>query len=108
MTTFKSTVQKAYELIQQKNVKAIQENLRDIYTFNRVGDFSAEVINDLGELFLGFVKENSNDFTKDIAEKSYGKFHLSEKQAWCCAYQIVNNQEVYLITLADYTNKEKI
>lgn len=104
-TNFKSDVQKAYESINSKDVKAIQFNLRNIYSFDRVGNFSCDTVNDLGELFLDLVKDNSNDFTKDIAEKSKDKFHLTEKQAWCCAYQIVNNQEVYLIALADFTNK---
>jgi hypothetical protein len=61
------------------------------------------------------IVENSNDFTKDIAQKWITEYEnctcdfenndgspaeyetrLSEKQRWCLAYQIKNNINVYI------------
>ena len=36
------------------------------------------------------VKNNSNGFQKDIAIKGLNGRHLSEKQAWCVAYEFKN------------------
>ena len=99
---FKSTNQQAKELV-EKDVKTIMENIF-------WGTGASEVILDL-------IAENSNDFTKDIATRTvkkinenmfvpgqghiHGKIKMSEKQAWCCAYQVVNNNEVYRIAAAE-------
>ena len=101
MTQFKSTKQQATEIIEKGNVKEIMEQIF----------FTTEV----GEMFLILIKENSNDFTADIAKKTNakilnastdynaGRIQMSQKQAWCCAYQIHNNKEVYVIAAKDFS-----
>ena len=34
-----------------------------------------------------------------------GELTLSAKQAWCIAYQVVNNIEVYKVAMNDYINE---
>lgn len=102
MKTFKSTNQGTLELIQSGDVKAIKEAVQ--YLLNS----DNEISNLTSETLLTLVKENSNDFTKDIATKSLdNKYNLTEKQAWCIAYQIKNNQEVYVIAMTDFIEEDE-
>ena len=100
---FKSDLEKAKELLNNKNVKEIKEAVSNVYT--NEGDYTGlKDIEAVGEFLIELVKNNSNDFTADIATKALDKeFNLSEKQTWCVAYQIVNNLEVYLLAIAEYS-----
>ncbi|MFW9927907.1 MAG: hypothetical protein ACFFD1_00785 [Candidatus Thorarchaeota archaeon] len=89
-----------YEMIKRGNVKEIAENFYHIYEgYNIKGSHSGKlIVNDIANALLEMIAINSNDFTKDIASRSLeNEYELSGKQAWCCAYQIKNNQEVYLM-----------
>jgi len=97
METFKNNFDQVAEILERKNVKEIKELFHteayDCSTYST----NADIVADL-------VIENSNDFTKDIATKikeSEGKKYLSAKQAWCVAYQVVNNIEVYKAALIE-------
>lgn len=64
--------------------KSVKEIFCEIYYFNANGfDINAETI-------LDTVKNNSKGFQSDIAKKAleYGK--ITEKQAWCVAYEFKN------------------
>jgi hypothetical protein len=86
---------KDYEILN----KRVDESVKDIFdTLNcfkntQKGDVE---MNPVAEMLLILVKENSNDFTKDIAEKCLSNFfNPSTKQNWAICYQIVNNREIY-------------
>lgn len=109
MTTiiFKSENQKTIDLLETANVKAIKEQLTYIYAKSdyKVSTHSGSLtdIVSLGDTLLELVSRCSNDFTKDIATKSKeNEYNLSEKQAWCVAYQIVNNIEVYKLEMQKF------
>lgn len=103
MKAFKNNFEQTLELIKSKNTKEIYYSLRGVAQTDSYGDkleFSEGSEN--GQILLDLIVENSNDFTRDIAKKSIEmKFNLSEKQAWCLAYQICNNQEVYVSAIND-------
>lgn len=103
MKTYKEL---AIETIKTENVKLIKEKVQSLYCYSeRIG----ESVNNIGIEILRMVVENSNDFTKDIAEKKLSAIdsanptgydfdiELSEKQAWAVAYQIKNNTNIYTI-----------
>jgi hypothetical protein len=106
MKTYKET---AIEIIKTENVKLIKENVQTLMSFSY--ENGREFINNIGLEILRMVIENSNDFTKDIAEKMLKvvdntntenetrdfDIELTEKQAWCIAYQIKNNINVYTL-----------
>ena len=63
------------------------------------------IISTMKDLLSGY-----NDFTADIAKRGIvimknGELTLSAKQAWCIAYQVVNNIEVYKVAMNDYINE---
>ncbi len=51
------------------------------------------------------ISENSNDFTKDIADRFLDtyEYKLSYKQAWAMAYQIKNNIAIYKTAVTEYS-----
>ena len=106
-TTFKSENQRSIELLERNDVKEIKEQLTFIYAksdykLNTHSGSLTDIVS-LGDTLLQLVVKNSNDFTKDIAEKSLDKeWNLSEKQAWCVAFQIKNNIEVYKIAMVEF------
>jgi len=59
---------------------------------------------EIGEALIDLVFENANDFTKDIANKFRNGAELSQKQAWCLAFQIFNNLEVYILAQNEIEN----
>jgi hypothetical protein len=94
MKEFKSNYEQVSEILERKNVKEIK------------GMFHSEKYNtfeysDNADIIAELVIENSNDFTKDIASKmkeaadSDSNAYFSAKQAWCIAYQVINNINVY-------------
>jgi len=88
-TTFKSENQRTIELLERNDVKEIKN---EIY-FDTC----------LADTLLQLVEKNANDFTKDIAAKRLNDDRdLSEKQAWCVAFQIKNNIEVYKLAMAEF------
>jgi hypothetical protein len=89
----KSGYQQITEILNRKSVKEIKSIIYQLSYSNM--DMIAESLIDM-------IAENSNDFTKDIAIKVKNGLTMSEKQAWCIAYQIVNNIEVYILA-----NKEE-
>jgi len=105
MKTYKET---AIEILNTKNVKTIKDSVQLLMSFSY--ESGHEYLNNTGLEILRMVSENSNDFTKDIATKILKvvedantdneirdfEIELSEKQAWCIAYQIKNNINVYL------------
>ncbi len=107
---YKTDNQITTELLNENKVKEIKFRLMFIYEKTRYsidkGNYYGTLVDiDLvGETLLELVKENSNDFTKDIAEKALkNNWNLSEKQAWCVAYQIHNNIEVYRAAMKEYS-----
>ena len=103
MKTYK---EQAIELISENNPKLIFDKLNSICF--------AGSPNNIGSEIAKMIVENSNDFTKDIAEKWVAQYEscpcemenedgspaeyvtmLSDKQIWCLAYQIKNNINVY-------------
>lgn len=100
----KSTNQITLEIISSKNAKTIASQF---YSF----DCNCSDQTPSSDTILELVAKNSSDFTADIAKRaleSYsntGELRLSAKQAWCIAYQVVNNIEVYNLAMAEY-NKE--
>ena len=106
-TLIKCDYQKAYEYVKEGDVKQIKGLFFHLFEDYKLSTHSGKLlVNELGGLFLDTIKENSNDFTKDIAEKTIEKqFELSEKQEWCLAYQVVNNKEVYLKAIIEEWDK---
>lgn len=98
-SNFISDVQKLKNALESKDLKFIKEQVKTAFyvTYSNTGK---EVIeNEIGIDILKLVTENANDFTKDIATKSLeNKYELTEKQAWCIAYQVINNIELYVIS----------
>jgi hypothetical protein len=106
MKTYKEL---AIETIKTENVKVIKEKVQTLMSFSY--ENGNEFVNNTGIEILKMVVENSNDFTKDIAEKILKvventntdnetrdfEIELSEKQAWCIAFQIKNNINVYTL-----------
>ena len=104
MGTFKEEVT---QKIQNSSVK----DIFNILNWTSVGVDS----NNKGWELVKMIVENSNDFTKDIAEKWIAKYEsdsldeidnngdknmtprypLSDKQFWCLSYQVFNNKNVY-------------
>ncbi len=102
MITFKSDIEKTLELIQEGNVKNIKTCLNTIFTRTSKNSDLVD-INNMGEILLELVKNNSNDFTKDISTKCLdNQYNLSDKQSWCISYQIVNNLELYILSMKEY------
>ena len=97
MKEFKSNYQQVSEILDRKNAKEIKEMFHsDAYDCASYSD-NADIIAEL-------VIENSNDFTKDIASRmreAEGNKYFSAKQAWCVAYQVINNIEVYKSALSE-------
>ena len=52
------------------------------------------------------VSENSNDYTKSIANRFLDIYEYipTYKQSWAMAYQIKNNIEIYKIAVKEYTS----
>ena len=103
METFNT---QAKALISKKNSKNLFNTLRWIQMGGNP--------NNIGYELAKMIVENSNDFTKDIAEKFVAQYEktelietmpngdiaecyslLSEKQTWCMVYQLINNENVY-------------
>ena len=108
---FQSDNQLTIELLNRNDVKEIKNNLTSIYSksdYTIKGSHSGTLtdIHNIGDTLLELVEANANDFTKDIAEKCHkNEWNLSEKQAWCVAYQIHNNIEAYKIAMKEYNEK---
>lgn len=99
-TTFKSNFEQVSEILERANVKEIKSMFHsEKYNIFEYSD-NADVIADL-------VIENSNDFTNDIASRmkaaadSDSNAYFSAKQAWCVAYQVINNINVYKEALSE-------
>lgn len=84
------------ELFTNFNVKTIFDELD--YLVKRDGD-----VMPIASCLLDMIIENSNDFTKDVAEKGSLEDYLTHKQKWSLAYQIKNNLEVYILAVAEYS-----
>ena len=101
MKEFKSNFQQVAEILERANVKEIKEMFHlDSYNCSNYST-NADIVADL-------VIENSNDFTKDIAKRmkeSAGEKYFSAKQAWCVAYQVINNLNVYKAALKEEMSK---
>ena len=91
------------EIIESANAKVIA---CEFYNF----DYNLSETGMHAGTILELVAKNSNDFTADIAKRGIeimknGELTLSAKQAWCIAYQVVNNIEVYKVAMNDYINE---
>jgi|GEM_PF-4756263 len=96
-----------YQLLVTNNVSQIKNLFSNTYMVVDKVSLSSKVYlsNNDGDILLKLVSENSNDFTKDIAQKSYlNEWNLSDKQAWCVAYQIHNNIEIYKLAFVTFFN----
>ncbi len=89
------------ELFNKFNVKNIFDELD--YLVKRDGDAMP-----IASCLLDMIIENSNDFTKDVAEKGNLEDSLSYKQKWALAYQIKNNLEIYLSAVKEYSLFEEV
>ena len=100
MKTIISTNQKTLDLLNSNNVKDIKWEINNSFDNGELG---------IGHTLLELIKQNSNDFTKDISTKCLeNEYSPSEKQSWCCAYQIKNNIEVYKLSMLNYDKTLKI
>lgn len=102
-SNFVSDVQKLQNALNNKDLKFIKEQVKTAFdvTYSKKGKEIFE--NEIGIDILKLVSESSNDFTKDIATKTLeNKYELSEKQAWCIAYQVINNIELYVLAYNEY------
>lgn len=91
MKLFKNSNTKLSETLTRNNVKEIASMFHNF-------DCNCSVYSDETDTLCELIINNSNDFTKDIASRvkeSNGSTYLSSKQAWCLAYQVINNIEVY-------------
>ena len=100
----KSTNQITLEVIESANAKVIAGQF---YNFDcNCADHTVST-----STILELVAKNSNDFTADIAKRAVKTLNngidlnLSAKQAWCIAYQVVNNIEVYKVAMAEYNEE---
>jgi len=99
-TEFKSDNQKTLELIELKNVKKLNQEIFNTYSSPNYRN--SNNVNNIGEILIELVKNNSNDFTKDIAKKCLkNEINPTYKQSWCLVYQINNNQEVYKMAIKE-------
>jgi len=97
MKEFKSNNQQTLEILERANTKEIKELFHN-------EKYDCSDYSDSTDTLLDLVIENSNDFTRDIASKmkeAAGKKYFSAKQAWCVAYQIINNIEVYISAMKE-------
>lgn len=106
----KSENQLTAELLERNDVKELKNNLTLIYTKSKytVSTHSGELtdIVSFGDTLLELISRNSNDFTKDIAGKCLeNEYNPTEKQAWCLAFQIKNNIEVYKIAMQEFSEE---
>ena len=104
---FKSDNQLTIELLERNDVKEIKNHLTSIYSKSdyHVSTHSGTLtdIHNIGDTILELIEKNSNDFTKDIAEKCRkNEWNPYEKQSWCLAFQVKNNIEVYKIAMSEY------
>ena len=108
-SNFTSDVQKLQNALNNKDLKFIKEQVKSSFYITSYDYKEKEVItNEIGIDILKLVSENSNDFTKDIATKCLeNKYELSDKQAWCIAYQVINNIEVYILSFNESAETEK-
>jgi len=98
-TLSKENLNRLNNLFTNFNVKVIFDELD--YIVKQDGDSMPVAIS-----ILEMIEENSNDFTKDIAEKgtmAENNHTLSYKQKWALAYQIKNNLEIYLEAVKEYS-----
>jgi|SRR5690606_3069872 len=90
-TTFKSNYEQVRELKVVGNAKAVFSELRTIGSqFNHLAK-GYDVIewSDNAEIILEEVAKNGNGFKKDIALKALKYKNISEKQAWCVAFDFI-------------------
>jgi len=95
----KENLNRLNNLFTNFNVKSIFDELD--YIIKKDGDAMP-----VASSILEMIEENSNDFTKDVAEKgtmAEDNHTLSYKQKWALAYQIKNNLEVYLEAVKEYS-----
>lgn len=95
----KENLKRLNNLINDFNVKSIFDELN--FLVKQDGDGMPVALS-----ILEMIRDNSNDFTKDVAEKGLmaeDNHTLSYKQKWALAYQIKNNLEVYKDAVKEYT-----
>jgi len=81
--------------IYQQTNEILTNNTNVKIIFNYINEINYKNCNLICEHFIDMIAKNSNDFTKDIATKFINGSNLTEKQAWCLSYQIINNINVY-------------
>jgi len=97
-TLSKENLDRLNNLFTNFNVKSIFDELD--FLVKQDGDGMPVALS-----LLEMIEENSNDFTKDVAEKgtmAEDNHTLSYKQKWALAYQVKNNLEVYLEAVKEY------
>jgi len=97
-TLSKENLARLNNLFTNLNVKSIFDELD--FLVKQDGDGMPVALS-----LLQMIEENSNDFTKDVAEKgtmAEDNHTLSYKQKWALAYQIKNNLEIYLEAVKEY------
>lgn len=73
--------------IESLNVKQVWNELTSLVSKEFEGN--DKLWNDVVLFILEVVSENGEGFKKDIAEKALDYVNISEKQAWCVAYEFV-------------------
>ncbi|HKK12405.1 MAG TPA: hypothetical protein VJ945_06210 [Flavobacteriaceae bacterium] len=102
MTTFKSTYQRVSEL----------ENVKDVFNFIK-GGFDADYetmkgftsFSEMPETILKFVKDCSKGFQSDVATKTLKYGNMSEKQAWCVAFEFIKIKNLFSTYLNELSVK---
>jgi len=95
----KDNLNRLNKLFTNFNVKSIFEELD--FIVKKDGDSMPVALS-----ILEMIEENSNDFTKDIADKGImaeNNHTLTYKQKWSLAYQIKNNLDIYKIAIKKYS-----
>ena len=87
-TTFKSNYEQVRELKVAGNAKAIFSQLRLDEGFD-MGRRDFTEWSDNAEIILEEVAKNGSGFKKDIATKALKYKSISEKQAWCVAFDFI-------------------
>lgn len=87
-TTFKSNYEQVRELKVAGNAKAVFSQLRLDGGFD-MGSRDFTEWSDNAEIILEEVAKNGSGFKKDIATKALKYKSMSEKQAWCIAFDFI-------------------
>lgn len=91
----KTTFEIVKEKIENNTVAQLKENIANGFDHNLELD-------EIAETYMMFLSACSSTFVSDIAKKAQNKVRLSEKQAWCCAYELKKIIHMYDAFVENY------